>query len=478
MILTRNKAVFLAFLNERASALTDYRIEAGTVIFLPFCEGASTQPVLTCGMSFEMLHDTDPKKRHTVTIMLSRLNDTPEPEFHFVCGDSFLSGTNAGGASAATERIEKAIVHAGLAGRAAAKKLMQDCHGRFPADSGCGFWKGLKNTPDGPGCKHVQGLFAKLVADGEAEKVLGDLEAAYARPFGGRKRRAKESDEADSLIKELRRLAGPTRSFKVPILVEGPKGFGKTVAGRVFGDTDFEHCIEVAGSAGLEQFDFLGGNLALGGGNYVWMDGPVTEAFRLAAAGKKTLLLIDEVYRVPRRERSLFLTALSPHKGCYRLRTGRPLPRGDGTASMEFISAPVENLSVIGTTNSGDDYDVEADDPAAYERWLVLLHDPGVPFVESILKKTAKERGFSDKIVAKLLKFRANCEKLKADRNCKDVPSPRLLARAILLADSESDVSDVAEMLIPALIGRAPDGRAIKEQREAVEMAHSKAFTA
>ena len=161
--------------------------------------------------------------------------------------------------------------------------------------------------------------------------------------------------------------------------------------------------------------------------------------------------------------------------------TGKTYKMGevhDGTATMEFICAPVENLTIIGTTNSGDDYDVETDDPAAYERWFVLLHDPGVSFVESILKKVATERGFSEKVVSKLLKFRSHCEKLKADRNCRDVPSPRLLARTILLADSEPDVADFAEMLIPALIGRAPDGRAIKEQREAVELAHSKAFAA
>ena len=476
MILTRTKAAFLSFAATDGAELPDYSISPGALVHLPWREGATTQPYFTAGMAFRMLHRTDPAKRHTVTLMCSKLAELPQPQFFFVCNDPFLEGKNSGKPE---EHVERAIDFLKLAetdpARESLRALMMGSHDKIPESSGCSFWTMLRRDPDGAGCKHVKGLLHNLHSSGALARMLDQIAGAYAEPFKSAKPKVKTVANPTALLATLERLAGANRKTKHPIMIEGPTSGGKTEIGRAFADQGFDHYEEIQGAAGMEAFDLLGGPVDYEG-KFVWLDGPMTRGFRLAATDKKVLLLVDELRRIPRRERSIFLSALSPFKGKYRLRTGRAINVKDGVAEMEIIECPVANLSIVATTNSGSEYDIEDDDPAGAERWIVLFHNPDEDMNRAVLTRAAKESGFTKKAVDQLMKFRTNCLKLKEERNCKTVPSTRALCRAIGLAENEAELPRFAALILPSLIGRTPAGAPIQEQRALVEQAFENAF--
>jgi hypothetical protein len=475
-ITTRPATEFETFARDNAAPLNDYNIApVNRPIYLPFCTAPDAQPFFTAGLAFELLHKADPKKRHTVTLMLSRVGGTSEAEFHFVCGDTFLSGTSKDGKPAAEIRITKALDEAGLRGNVAKKvrQLMIECFGMFSEDSGCSFWRDIQKDAGGPGCKHVRGVFDWLINNGTLTSSLAQIRENYAAAL----KRSKAKPAASSgLAEKLERYVGPKVKGKVPTKIEGPTSMGKTFTVRELAKL-FDHYEEAQCMEGMENMDFLGANLNIGG-SAIWVDGPVTRAFRMAATGAITLLFIDELFRVPRRERSLFLTALTPHDGKYRLRTGRAVNIENGVAEMEIIEAPVDSLAIVAATNSGDDYEVEEDDAAGVERWLPIVHNPDEKWVAEKLQFHADKHGHSEIAVKRLLKFRSNCAKLRTDRQCKAVPSLRLLSRVLALTGKEAELRETTAVFFPALAGRTPQGTVIEEQVEALENALSDAFAA
>jgi len=101
----------------------------------------------------------------------------------------------------------------------------------------------------------------------------------------------------------------------------------------------------------------------------VWLDGALTAAFRKALKAK-TVLLFDELLRVPARELSILVGALTPDSsGNYRLRTNRLVDEVDGVGETETLVVPMENLHIIGTTNAGADFDVDNIDVALQDRF-------------------------------------------------------------------------------------------------------------
>lgn len=283
-----------------------------------------------------------------------------------------------------------------------------------------------------------------------------------------------------ALYTKIAALLAPAKPNKKPVLLDGPPGAGKTFIFREFGKKGgFHHMMEVAGCASMESIDFLGGLIPIGGGKTVWMNGPVTRAFREAAAGKKVLLAIDELLRIPTRERSIFLNALTPHDGYYRLRTGRPINIDEkaGIASMEMLAAPMSNISVIATTNSGSNFpDVANDDPAARERWLILHVKPDDKLVLSLVESRLNEHGLPLSHAADFAAVVKAIKTVADDNNCEKAMSPRLVLDAVdLFADSKKKdkqaISDSVAELIPGLTGRTPDGDIIEDQSTSIKTA-------
>lgn len=291
---------------------------------------------------------------------------------------------------------------------------------------------------------------------------------------------------ANELLAKLQLNLAPSREHKKPMLLDGLPGAGKTYTLREFAKVGgFHSYSEVAGNSSMEAIDFLGGMVPIGDGKMIWMDGPVTKAFRDAAAGKKVLLGIDELLRIPRRERGIFMNALVPHDGKYRLRSGRPIvpkagasstPAPDeliGVASMEMILAPVANISIVATTNSGANYpDIESDDPAARERWHIVHVKPSPKFTESLISARVAALKLPADTVTRLVKIDNAVKKIAEDNNCDKSLSPRLLLDMVNnLAEmpnpgDKNTVLAAATEMIPALTGRTPEGDVNPDQVE------------
>ncbi len=158
-------------------------------------------------------------------------------------------------------------------------------------------------------------------------------------------------------------------AFKKHILLTGPAGHSKTYTATQWIDDSGYESEFIAGSSAIEAIDLLGYWVKDSTGNLIWLDGVLTAAFRKATK-KKTVLLFDELLRVPARELSILVGALTPDSsGHYRLRTNRLVDEVDGVGEVELLTVPMENLHVIATTNIGADYDVDSIDVALQDRF-------------------------------------------------------------------------------------------------------------
>lgn len=267
-------------------------------------------------------------------------------------------------------------------------------------------------------------------------------------------------------FKQIKRFA-----FKIPVLVEGDRGSGKTHEVFAYAKSlDIEPSF-VGGHAGIESIDLLGCLVPYAGqqqeiedtsvsaadffsGDYhmkvssnnsnslIWKDGPIAEAFRKAQNGKKAILIIDELLRIPQRELNVLLTALSPINGKYHIRTGRILTVIDGVAREEVLSCGTDNLFVLATTNIGSQYAVDTMDPALAERFMVIRKDTEYDKLINILKNKAKEKGFDEALADKAGIFFNRMISAKEQGLIEECPTLRTLSRAFDLADKEDEVKD------------------------------------
>ena len=159
------------------------------------------------------------------------------------------------------------------------------------------------------------------------------------------------------------------KSFKKHVLLAGPAGVSKTYSATKWIDEAGYESEFIAGSSALEAIDLLGYWIKGSDGNLVWLDGALTATFRKAQT-EKCVLLFDELLRVPARELSILVGALTPDSsGNYRLRTNRLVGEEDGIGETETLVIPMNNLHVIATTNVGADYDVDNIDVALQDRF-------------------------------------------------------------------------------------------------------------
>jgi len=259
-------------------------------------------------------------------------------------------------------------------------------------------------------------------------------------------------------------------AFKVPVLIEGEQGSGKT-------HTAFKVAEELANKLGaevivgqgdnsVEATDLLGYWIKDQTGNLVWKDGVLTESFRKAQKGK-VILIFDEFYRLRDREKDIFVRALTVFPdGKLRLRTGRVIRVEDGVAVEEVIEIPKENLWVIATTNVGAQFMVDEADPALKERFIILRKDTTEEELREILKRKVREKGFSQSIVETLIKFYRGAEKLFKNGELSGKPTTRTLVRAVELSESEEEVKDYLWEQRYLWIGRDSFGYPIKSRRK------------
>ncbi len=378
--------------------------------------------------------------------------------FYAWCSDSFLSGS--------MDKV-KAIKNVTLIAKNKSQHtLLNGLYGKHSSEKPCKFWAGKK-------CSHYADTLAHIEANQEIlDKLIEGFEGKGA---------TSTRKNTQTLMKKY--------AFKKHVLLEGDKGSGKTYLAHEFVDTNKWEKIFIAGHAGMESIDLLGhlvqtvesvenkgqGNLFLP--NSIqhpimrWKDGPVSEAFRKARAGKKVVLIYDEFLRTPGRELNALVGALAPYGGFYHLRTGKSIGVGsEGEVLEETILAPVENLWVIATTNIGAAYQVDEIDLALEDRFRKIRKDSSANEIAEVLQKAALMRRYSaDEVVKNLIKLFETIESFRRDGKLNKPCNLRHLIEAVEFSDNEADIKETLWETRHAWVEVDIDGQPVQEQIDLVE---------
>lgn len=373
------------------------------------------------------------------------------------------------------------------------------CNANADKDTVCNFHKGnslkevsVNNTMYAM-CKHIIG-----VCDTFKDNISYITDDMLSE--AGVIEKPAKNEEKEEPFKELKRFA-----FKIPVLVEGDRGSGKTYEAFEYAKNLNIEPSFVGGHAGIESIDLLGCLVPYAGqenkiedtsvsaadffsGDYqmkvssnssnslIWKDGPIAEAFRKAQSGEKAVLIIDELLRIPQRELNILLTALSPVHGKYNLRTGRILEVIDGVAREEVLSCDTRDLFVLATTNVGGQYAVDTIDPALAERFVLVRKDTEYDRLVSILRKKAQEKGFNENLADKAGMFFNRMLSAKEQGIVEEVPTLRTLSRAFDLAEKEDEVKDYIFDQHLLWVARDVYGKPDREQVDVVKQIMEQIF--
>jgi len=389
---------------------------------------------------------TNPKI-HYVTVLSFYKN-----EFIIKCGDPFLEGSLT---DATVDSLVKMSVRKAEKERDTKFSLsLKSASSITPKSQSCSFNQKNYRLVNQV-CSHIAHFLDELPKD-----VLDTLEENYTQALSP----STSSGLSSDLSTKFARYA-----FRKHILLEGDKGSGKTYAATMWAKGENIEPIFIGGHEQFESIDFLGHYIQQKDAQLVWKDGALSEAFRKAKNGQKTLLILDEILRVPKRELNILISALSPIDGEYVLRTGRALHAVDNIAVEEVIKAPVENLWVIGTTNVGDSYEVEAMDEALTDRFKPIRKDTTETELRQILIKMSKKREFTYNSVERLMNFYKKMKRLQETSIIERIVNIRHLSEAIEFAADEGEIRVILEDSILLWVEREYNGRPNEEQIEAIQ---------
>jgi len=373
-------------------------------------------------------------------------------EYIVKCGDPYLEGTLT------DATLDSLIINA-------VKKASKETTPKF---SGL-LKQGFKNTPKSQSCNFNQKNY--MAVDRVCSHVanfLNDLPKEVLDKLSNNYYEAINTMVSNGLSSELS-IKFDRYAFRKHILLEGDKGSGKTYAAVSWANSKEVEQVFIGGHEQFESIDFLGHYVQQKNAELIWKDGALSEAFRKAKSGKKTILILDEILRVPKRELNILISALSPINGEYVLRTGRALYAVDDIAVEEVIKAPVENLWVVGTTNIGDGYEVETIDEALIDRFKPIRKDTTATELKQILIQSAKKRNFSLESVEKLMNFYTKMLRLRKTSIIEKIVNIRHLNEAIELADNENGIKVILEDSTLLWVQREYNGYPNEEQLDAVK---------
>lgn len=192
-------------------------------------------------------------------------------------------------------------------------------------------------------------------------------------------------------------------------LLSGPTGTFKTETGKQLALAIDARLISLKGAAGLEDRDFWGAVTPTADGPR-WVDGPLARAFRTAQR-ERTVLLIDELLRFEPLYANVLVGALdlvSPAE--LRAMGHTPFAAGPHYCvtlpNGETIAAPKRNLTIVATTNLGDDYAQFSDlDAALMGRFELQIDIPEAD--ATVLRRIYLTVIASEPLIDRLLTFEA-----------------------------------------------------------------------
>lgn len=392
-------------------------------------------------------------------------------DLYLSCDDNGVNGTRAGQEAVIQSTLATAMVETGLttAQSEVLYKELTEMNGATDKDTGCNFWAKYTETAGEEGCKHVG-----AVLEDQGVAIWERMEGAFNARMGALLAKEQGLTVADvevQLAKDIKDLA-----FGTPILIEGERGTGKTFEAKMFAKKNDFKLVVAGGHEGIESADLLGhyvqGRDDKGQSTMLWKDGPISESFRAASEGKETVLVIDELLRIPQRQLNVLLTALSADEhDVFELRTGRMT--ADNTE--EVLRAPQSKLAIIGTTNVGMEYAVDEIDPALMDRFTTVYKETSLDDVRKILGSAAKQLGLPDADADKAVKFYSMTKNLETRGAIKSAPSVRSLCMAMKLAPRKG-LEWALGTQTGKMVSRGSNGAPLADEVKVVQDTIAKAF--
>ncbi len=305
-------------------------------------------------------------------------------------------------------------------------------------------------------CEHQ-----KLLINSITSEIIQEIEQLYYYVQEGYLEIMNQPADINKLFKRY--------AFKKHVLIEGEKGSGKTYLIHNWCEKVGIQEVFLGGHEQLESIDFLGHYIQNRDGSFLWKDGALTEAFRVAASGKRVVLIIDEILRIPKRELNILIYSLIAWNNNYILRTGRAMGEKDGVASEETIYAPKGKLWVVGTTNVGAGYAVEEIDEALADRFRIIRKDSTRAEMEKILIKYVKAKKFTKITIFRLIRFFSEMRRYKTQDIINKIINIRHLVEAIEFSNTENEIADILKDTILAWVDRDIDGYPQASQVEVIE---------
>jgi len=246
-------------------------------------------------------------------------------------------------------------------------------------------------------------------------------------------------------------------AFKEHILITGPSGSSKTYSvDKYITDNKYEREF-IAGHEAIEAIDLLGYSIRHTDGSFVWLDGPLTSAFRKAKVGKSVLFL-DELLRIPTKELNILIGALTPNSSNeYVLRTNRLIGLENGIGTSETITVPKDNLWVIGTTNMGSNYDVNEMDLALNDRFMITDVVIQQEVVDNIIT-ISDVNALGEVVRNRLSKLFELVNKLVQAKELSYPLNIRHITKVLRLADKKEEVGVYLKDLAPQVVSRTTEG--------------------
>lgn len=246
-------------------------------------------------------------------------------------------------------------------------------------------------------------------------------------------------------------------AFKKHIMIAGPKGAGKTYTVSNYCEENGVHTEFIAGHNGLESTDLLGYYVKNTSGALVWMDGPLSAAFRKAQT-EPSVMFIDEILRIPARELNILIGALTPDSTKhYVLRTNRIVGEVDGMGKSETLRVPAKQLWAVATTNIGSDYDVDDMDLAFTDRFRTIDMTLATSTVATIIENS-NDGKFDQSVLDRVIRLYDAVEALVNAKELTYKLNVRHLCEIIDFCDDPKELTSFFYDLTPNICSRTTDG--------------------